>query len=60
LLAWLFEPIMPVLMGFAAGAMIFLVVLELIPEALHTETPARIAWAFIVGFCLMLMVQVVL
>ena len=60
LLAWFFEPLMPLLMGFAAGAMIFLVVLELIPEALHTEKPARIAWAFILGFCLMLLVQVIL
>jgi len=60
LLSWFFTPLMPVLMGFAAGAMIFLVVLELIPEALDTESPKRIAWAFTLGFCLMLMVQVVL
>ncbi len=60
LLAWFFTPLMPVLMGFAAGAMIFLVILELIPEALETESPKRIAWAFTLGFCLMLMVQVVL
>jgi len=60
LLAWFFTPLMPVLMGFAAGAMIFLVILELIPEALQTESPKRIAWAFTIGFCLMLMVQVVL
>jgi zinc transporter, ZIP family len=60
LLAWFFTPLMPILMGFAAGAMIFLVILELIPEALQTESPRRIAWAFTAGFCLMLMVQVVL
>ena len=60
LLAWFFTPLMPVLMGFAAGAMIFLVILELIPEALETESPKRIAWAFTIGFCLMLLVQVVL
>ncbi len=60
LLAWFFQPLMPVLMGFAAGAMIFLVIMELIPEALETESPRRIAWAFTLGFCLMLMVQVVL
>lgn len=60
LLAWFFTPLMPILMGFAAGAMIFLVILELIPEALQTESPRRIAWAFTLGFCLMLMVQVVL
>jgi len=60
LLAWFFTPLMPILMGFAAGAMIFLVILELIPEALQTESPKRIAWAFTIGFCLMLMVQVML
>lgn len=60
LLAWFFQPLMPVLMGFAAGAMVFLVILELIPVALETESPRRIAWAFTLGFCLMLLVQVVL
>ena len=59
-LSWLFAPLMPILMGFAAGAMIFLILLELIPGALHDEPPVRIAWAFTIGFCLMLLVQVVL
>lgn len=56
----LFDPIMPILMGFAAGAMIFLVMLELIPDALHTIRPARMAWGFTFGFCSMLLIQVVL
>jgi len=51
---------MPILMGFAAGAMIFLVILELIPEALHTSSPIKVSWAFIFGFCAMILVQVVL
>jgi ZIP family zinc transporter len=59
-LAWLFQPIMPVLMGFAAGAMVFLVILELIPEALHTSSPVRVSWAFTIGFCAMILVQVLL
>ncbi len=58
--AWLFVPLMPVLMGFAAGAMIFLIMIELVPEPLHTESPRRIAWAFTVGFCVMLLIQVLL
>lgn len=58
--SWLFQPLMPVLMGFAAGAMIFLVLLEIIPEALDSDTPVKIAWAFTSGFCLMLLVQVIL
>jgi len=60
LLAWFFQPLMPSLMGFAAGAMIFLVVLELIPEALEQDRPVKIAWAFLLGFGGMLLVQVVL
>jgi len=58
--SWLFQPIMPILMGFAAGAMIFLVILELIPEALHTSSPIRVAWAFSIGFCAMILIQVLL
>jgi ZIP family zinc transporter len=58
--SWLFQPIMPVLMGFAAGAMIFLVILELIPEALNETSPRRVAWAFSLGFCAMVLVQVLL
>ena len=58
--SWLFQPLMPVLMGFAAGAMIFLVILELIPEALHTSSSIRVAWSFTVGFCAMILVQILL
>jgi len=60
ILSWLFQPLMPVLMGFAAGAMMFLVLLEMIPEALDEEKPLAVAWSFIGGFCMMLLVQVVL
>lgn len=60
LLAWFFQPLMPLLMGFAAGAMIFLIILELIPHALEHEKPTPIAWAFTLGFAAMLLVQVVL
>jgi ZIP family zinc transporter len=60
LVSWFVTPIMPILMGFAAGAMIFLVMLELIPDALHDESPRRIAWSFAIGFCLMLLIQVAL
>lgn len=56
----IFEPIMPVLMGFSAGAMIFLVMLELIPDALDDIKPAAMAWAFTFGFCAMLLIQVVI
>ena len=58
--SWLFQPIMPILMGFAAGAMIFLVLIELIPEALHDTSSRKVAWAFTLGFSAMILVQVLL
>jgi zinc transporter, ZIP family len=58
--SWFFQPLMPVLMGFAAGAMIYLVILELIPVALEQESPSKTAWFFTIGFCAMLLVQVVI
>ncbi len=58
--SWAFQPIMPLLMGFAAGAMIFLVILNLIPESLESTSPTRAAWAFTFGFCGMILIQVVL
>lgn len=60
LASWFFQPLMPVLMGFAAGAMIFLIIMELIPVALKEENPARTSWYFIAGFCAMILVQVIL
>ncbi|MBB6429712.1 ZIP family metal transporter [Algisphaera agarilytica] len=60
LAAWLFNPLMPWLMAFAAGAMIFLVVEELIPEANKTLSCQRVAWAFTFGFGGMMLIQTVL
>lgn len=51
--AWLFKPLMPLGLGFAAGAMLYLVVSELIPEALETSK-AIASWGVIIGFCAML------
>ncbi|MEM8943918.1 MAG: ZIP family metal transporter [Planctomycetota bacterium] len=60
LLVWLFEPLVLPLLGFAAGAMMYLVIDELIPEALKSGSHTSITWAFMVGFSLMVLVQVVL
>lgn len=60
LMVWFFAPLMLPMLGFAAGAMIFLVIVELIPDALEDRKPAEIAWAFVLGFSLMVLVQVVL
>ncbi len=60
LLVWVFEPLILPFLGFAAGAMMYLVVVELIPDALETQTPSQIAWSFMIGFALMVLVQVAL
>lgn len=60
LLVWLFEPLMIPLLGVAAGAMIFLVIREMIPDALETRSPTQTAWAFIVGFSMMILIQAAL
>ena len=60
MLVWFFEPLMLPLLGFAAGAMMFLVIDELIPEALEKESHTKITWSFMLGFSLMVLVQVLL
>jgi ZIP family zinc transporter len=60
LMVWFFEPLILPMLGFAAGAMMYLVVVELIPDALEERRPVEIAWAFLLGFSLMVLVQVVL
>lgn len=53
-------PILPYLLSFAAGAMIYVVVEELIPQS-QTEDGARIATlSFIIGFLIMMILDVVL
>lgn len=60
LAAWWVNPLMPWLMAFAAGAMIFLVVEELIPEANKKLSCQRVAWSFTFGFGGMMLIQTVL
>jgi zinc transporter, ZIP family len=60
LLVWFFEPLMIPLLGLAAGAMIFLVIREMIPDALETRSPSQTAWSFIAGFSTMILIQAAL
>lgn len=60
LMVWFFQPLMLPMLGFAAGAMMYLVVVELIPDALETRSPAQTAWSFMLGFGLMVLVQAAL
>ena len=48
-LMWLFEPLLPFGLGFAAGAMLFLVVDDLLPEALEEIDATSTAAAFTAG-----------
>ncbi|RME81374.1 MAG: ZIP family metal transporter [Planctomycetota bacterium] len=58
LLVWLFYPLMLPLLGFAAGAMMYLVILELVPDALETRSRTETASAFMLGFGTMALIQI--
>ena len=60
LLASIVNPVLPYLLAFAAGAMIYVVVEELIPEASEGEHSNLGTIAFAVGFALMMMLDVAL
>lgn len=59
-LVWLFQPLLPVGMGFAAGAMIYLVTLELIPDALEEGGATRTSWGVLTGLAAMLLLTTLL
>lgn len=60
LLASVVTPILPYMLGFAAGAMIYVVVEELIPEASEGEHSNLGTIAFVIGFALMMVLDVAL
>lgn len=60
LLAGVIIPILPYLLSFAAGAMIYVVVEELIPEMSEGEHSNMATIAFMLGFALMLTLDVAL
>jgi len=60
LLVWVFEPMLLPLLGFAAGAMMDLVIVEIIPESLEKSSRTAIARMFMLGFAMMTLVQVTL
>lgn len=60
LMVWFFAPLMLPMLGFAAGAMMYLVMAELIPDALDDRPRSEVGWAFMLGFALMTLVQVVM
>lgn len=60
LLAWFFEPLLPVGLGFAGGAMIYVVISELLPDALEEGGKSLTAWGFMVGLSGMLLITTLL
>ena len=55
LLVSLFHPLLPFGLGFAGGAMMFLVASELMPESIATCSRSETAWGFMIGLVLMLL-----
>lgn len=54
LLVSVFQPLLPASLGFAGGAMIFLVIQELLPESFAHSSPTDAAWGVTVGLVGML------
>ena len=60
LLASAIKPVLPYLLAFAAGSMLYVVVEELIPEASEGEHSNLSTVGFAIGFALMMVLDVVL
>lgn len=60
LLALYMRPILPFLLAFAAGAMIYVVVAELIPESQTNKNKSVMAFFTLIGFSLMMVMDVAL
>lgn len=60
LLSTVLTPIMPWLLAFSAGAMIYVVIEELLPESKEKTNSKISTWGFIAGFVIMMILDVAL
>lgn len=56
IVAWMFEPLLPLGLGFAGGAMIHMTISELLPEAIEDGGKSLTAWGVMLGLCTMLLI----
>jgi len=56
LLGWLFEPVLGLGLGFAGGSMLYLVITEMLPEAIEEGGKTLAAWGLMLGLCTMLLI----
>jgi len=56
----LFSPLLPWGLAFAAGAMLFVIAGEIIPESHRAENTRIVTLSVLIGFCIMLMLDVLL
>jgi ZIP family zinc transporter len=60
ILTWIFQPLLPYGLGFAGGAMIYLVMSEMIPDAIAEGGKSLTSWGVMLGLCLMLLITTLL
>ncbi len=58
-LSWLFLPVLPYFLGFAAGAMMYVVVQDLVPDCVNEKGSDTGAVFFSLGFSLMMILDVI-
>jgi len=56
LLGWFFEPVLGIGLGFAGGSMLYLVIAEMLPEAIEDGGKSLAAWGVMIGLCTMLLI----
>ena len=52
--------ILPIMLSFAAGAMLYVTVVELIPESMASKNKEHMALYLVIGFIIMMMLDVAL